>query len=75
MEGGGFTVVPDMMSIVGCSGEDFQNILTSLGYRSQIRKHAKPVEALNQSRRPLNQILKLLNHPLKQLKSMTRSSG
>jgi ATP-dependent RNA helicase SUPV3L1/SUV3 len=44
MEGGGFTVVPDMMSIVGCSGEDFQNILTSLGYRSQIRQVAKPVQ-------------------------------
>jgi ATP-dependent RNA helicase SUPV3L1/SUV3 len=44
MEGGGFTVVPDMMSIVGCSGEDFQNILTSLGYRSEIRKVQKPVQ-------------------------------
>jgi ATP-dependent RNA helicase SUPV3L1/SUV3 len=40
-EGGGFTVVPDMMSVVGCSGEDFQDILTSLGYRSQIRQVAK----------------------------------
>jgi ATP-dependent RNA helicase SUPV3L1/SUV3 len=44
-EGGGFTVVPDMMSIVGCSGEDFQEILTSLGYRSQIRQVAKPVQS------------------------------
>ena len=42
-EGGGFTVVPDMMSVVGCSGSDFENILTSLGYRSQIRTVAKPV--------------------------------
>ena len=42
-ESGGFTVVPDMMSVVGCSGADFQNILTSLGYRSQIRAVAKPV--------------------------------
>jgi ATP-dependent RNA helicase SUPV3L1/SUV3 len=42
MEGGGFTVVPDMMSIVGCSGEDFQNILISLGYRSQIKQIEKP---------------------------------
>ena len=43
-EGGGFTVIPDMMSVVGCSGEDFQDILTSLGYRSQIRQVAKPVQ-------------------------------
>ena len=43
-EGGGFTIVPDMMSVVGCSGEDFQDILTSLGYRSQNRQVAKPVQ-------------------------------
>ena len=43
-EGGGFSVIPDMMSVVGCSGEDFQDILTSLGYRSQIRQVAKPVQ-------------------------------
>ena len=30
VEGGGFTVVPDMMSLVGCSGEDFLGILRSL---------------------------------------------
>jgi ATP-dependent RNA helicase SUPV3L1/SUV3 len=46
MEGGGFTVVPDMMSIVGCSGEDFQEILTSLGYRSQTRQVPKPSQQL-----------------------------
>jgi ATP-dependent RNA helicase SUPV3L1/SUV3 len=48
MEGGGFTVVPDMMSVVGCSGEDFEAILGSLGYRAEKRMlpklvHAKPV--------------------------------
>ena len=46
-DGGGFTVVPDMMSVVGCSGEDFQDILTSLGYRSQIRQLPKPVQVLH----------------------------
>ncbi len=44
MEGGGFTVIPDMMSIVGCSGDDFQNILVSLGYRSQIKQVPKLVQ-------------------------------
>jgi ATP-dependent RNA helicase SUPV3L1/SUV3 len=33
VEGGGFTVVPDMMSFVGCSGEEFSAILRSLGFR------------------------------------------
>lgn len=35
IEGGGFTVVPDMMSLVGCSGEEFQGILKSLNFRVQ----------------------------------------
>ncbi len=35
IEGGGFTVISDMMSLVGCSGEEFEKILESLGFRSQ----------------------------------------
>jgi ATP-dependent RNA helicase SUPV3L1/SUV3 len=45
VEGGGFTVAPDMMSIVGCSGEDFEAILVSLGYRAEKRMLPKPIEA------------------------------
>jgi ATP-dependent RNA helicase SUPV3L1/SUV3 len=45
VEGGGFTVVPDMMSVVGCSGDDFEAILASLGYRAEKRMMAKPVLA------------------------------
>ncbi len=45
VEGGGFTVVPDMMSVVGCSGEDFEAILTSLGYRAEKRMLPKPAHA------------------------------
>jgi ATP-dependent RNA helicase SUPV3L1/SUV3 len=37
VEGGGFTVIPDMMSLVGCSGEEFAEILKSLGFRVQRR--------------------------------------
>ncbi|MFO1089306.1 MAG: helicase-related protein [Hyphomicrobiales bacterium] len=37
VEGGGFTIVPDMMSLVGCSGEEFAGILRSLGYRAETR--------------------------------------
>ena len=42
VEGGGFTVVPDMMSLVGCSGEEFDEILLSLGFKSQKRPMPKP---------------------------------
>ena len=42
VEGGGFTVVPDMMSLVGCSGEDFLGILRSLDYRMQKKKVKRP---------------------------------
>jgi ATP-dependent RNA helicase SUPV3L1/SUV3 len=45
MEGGGFTVVPDMMSLVGCSGEDFLGILRSLDYRMQKKKVKRPLAA------------------------------
>ena len=38
VEGGGFTVVPDMMSLVGCSGDEFASILRSLGFSAQRRK-------------------------------------
>lgn len=42
VEGGGFTVIPDMMSLVGCSGEEFEAILRSLDFRMQKRKAKRP---------------------------------
>ena len=45
VEGGGFTVVPDMMSLVGCSGEDFLGILRSLDYRMQKKTVKRPAVA------------------------------
>ncbi|MGL1920578.1 MAG: helicase-related protein [Hyphomicrobiales bacterium] len=30
---GGFTVTPNMMSLVGCSGDEFSNILSTIGYQ------------------------------------------
>ncbi|MGQ0483798.1 MAG: helicase-related protein [Hyphomicrobiales bacterium] len=44
-EGGGFTVVPDLMSLVGCSGEEFLGILRSLDFRMQKKKVKRPVVA------------------------------
>jgi len=38
VDGGGFCVIPDMMSLVGCSGEDFADILKSLGFGLERRK-------------------------------------
>ena len=48
---GGFIVTPAMMSLVGCSGEEFSNLLKGLGYRPRLEKvkppkiEEKPVEA------------------------------
>jgi len=44
-EGGGYTIIPDMMSLVGCSGEEFQAILKSLGFRMDKRRKPAPVAA------------------------------
>jgi ATP-dependent RNA helicase SUPV3L1/SUV3 len=41
-EGGGFTITPDLMSLVGCSGDEFRKILESLGFRAQKKQVAKP---------------------------------
>ena len=41
---GGFIVTPDMMSLVGCSGEEFASLLRGLGYRSQMEKVNLPKE-------------------------------
>ncbi len=38
VEGGGFTVIPDMMSLVGCSGDEFSGILRTLGFKMDRRK-------------------------------------
>lgn len=42
VEGGGFTIAADMMSLVGCSGEEFEGILRSLGFRMQKKKVKRP---------------------------------
>jgi ATP-dependent RNA helicase SUPV3L1/SUV3 len=39
-EGNGFRVTVEMTSLLGCSGEDFASILSSLGYR--VRRTPKP---------------------------------
>ncbi|WP_068086826.1 helicase-related protein [Polycladidibacter stylochi] len=43
-EGGGFTVTVSMTSLLGCAGEDFSNILKSLGYRLETREIERPVQ-------------------------------
>ncbi len=42
---GGFIVTPDMMSLVGCSGEEFAGLLRGLGYRSQLENLVPPKPA------------------------------
>jgi ATP-dependent RNA helicase SUPV3L1/SUV3 len=46
VEGGGFSVVSDMMSLVGCSGEEFEEILVSLGFRAQKKQISKPAPVI-----------------------------
>ncbi|MGD9069169.1 MAG: helicase-related protein [Methyloceanibacter sp.] len=41
---GGFRVVPEMMSIVGCSGDEFASILRGLGFRLERRKIDTPAK-------------------------------
>lgn len=42
-KGGGFTVTVSMTSLLGCAGEDFSNILKSLGYRLETKEVQRPV--------------------------------
>ncbi len=42
---GGFRVVPELMSMVGCSGEEFASILRGLGFRLERRRIEVPAEA------------------------------
>lgn len=39
---GGFRVAPELMSVVGCSGDDFASILRALGFRCERRKLPQP---------------------------------
>jgi ATP-dependent RNA helicase SUPV3L1/SUV3 len=49
-EGNGFRVTVEMTSLLGCSGEDFASILTSLGYRvKRTPKVAEPAPAAEAS--------------------------
>ncbi|MEX0645356.1 MAG: hypothetical protein WD076_08595, partial [Parvularculaceae bacterium] len=42
---GGFEASPQLMSLVGCSGEEFESILLSLGYRKHVIKTRRPAPA------------------------------
>jgi len=42
---GGFRAAPELMSVVGCSGEDFASILKALGFRRE-RQTLEPAEVL-----------------------------
>ena len=46
---GGFRVVPELMSVVGCSGEEFVSILKALGFRKERRPLAPTGEAQAQA--------------------------
>ncbi|MBO0346710.1 DEAD/DEAH box helicase [Roseibium sp. CAU 1637] len=45
-QGGGFTVTVAMTSLLGCAGDDFTQILKSLGYRVETKEVQRPVSVL-----------------------------
>ncbi len=47
----GFEATPQMMSLVGCSGEDFEAILTSLGFRKNTVRKSFPPKPIVRKRR------------------------
>jgi ATP-dependent RNA helicase SUPV3L1/SUV3 len=49
---GGFRVVPELMSVVGCSGEEFASILKALSFRRERRKLAPAPDATLQAAAP-----------------------
>jgi ATP-dependent RNA helicase SUPV3L1/SUV3 len=51
--GGGFTVIPDMMSLVGCSGEEFSSVLRALGFQCEARR--VPMQQAPMQQAPLRQ--------------------
>ncbi len=63
VDGNGFTVTVSMMSLLGCSGEDFAGVLKSLGYRLERRPappkpvaapvSAEPVAAVTEAEAPV----------------------
>ncbi len=46
---GGFRLVPELMSVVGCSGEEFASILKALGFRKERRPLAPTDKAQAQA--------------------------
>ncbi|WP_150523169.1 helicase-related protein [Roseibium sediminis] len=42
-QGGGFTVTVAMTSLLGCAGDDFAEVLKSLGYRFETKEVQRPV--------------------------------
>ncbi len=49
---GGFRVVPELMSVVGCSGEEFASILKALGFRLERRRLAAAPDVSGPGRSP-----------------------
>jgi len=47
--GGAFKIRPEMMSIMGCSGEELSAILESLGFRREMRPVKRPAPGVNES--------------------------
>jgi ATP-dependent RNA helicase SUPV3L1/SUV3 len=47
--GGAFKIRPEMMSIMGCSGDELSAILESLGFRKEMRPVKRPAAGVNEN--------------------------
>jgi ATP-dependent RNA helicase SUPV3L1/SUV3 len=74
---GGFRVVPELMSVVGCSGEEFASILKALGFRREQRRIAPPPEgtaanAVPESQLPAEQTVETATSQIEKLEEIWR---
>src|SRR6185503_938451 len=74
---GGFRVVPELMSVVGCSGEEFASILKAFGFRREQRRIAPPPEgtaanAVPESQLPAEQTVETATSQIEKLEEIWR---
>jgi ATP-dependent RNA helicase SUPV3L1/SUV3 len=69
---GGFRVVPDLMSVVGCSGEEFASILRSFGFKLERRKVSTEIEAAEVDTAPAPQAFEEVWRPSRRKEQSAR---
>jgi len=71
---GGFRVVSDLMSVVGCSGEDFASILRSFGFKRERRKLAPEKDATDADATPAAEMFEDVWRPSRRKEQSERTA-